>query len=348
TPAANDSSSYLASNGNAENKYTKDALGRVHRLTICYSHPKTKPSRNKSILLTKLYSYSVMSFGFQITYRKEVLLRLCLSSIGYSFENNESRLRQVYSLLMWMLLFVLVFPEIHFVVENISNIPLATDALCPLLTSILSLSKVMTLYFKKNGFYRIIKQLDDMWMKSSESDRLILQKGHKIDKRLTLTYLISSVSVAILYLLFPIVKAIFELQSTGSTVWIMPMRSIFLYDISVSPNYYLTYLWFIQSTYLAAIGSVGIDCLFYGSAFNISSHFEIIQRKVRNRTFDSTQHDDINERRVTPENFFGIINYHQQVLSICKEFQRLYSVVLFTQFLITSVQLCVIAFQLTL
>lgn len=123
-----------------------------------------------------------------------------------------------------------------------------------------------------------------------------------------------------------------------------------MYDITVSPNYEMTYLWFVQCTYLAAIGSVGVDCLFYGSSFNISSHFQIIQKKIRNTTFDqfTIQQETHSGKRIIAEEIFEIIKYHQKVLNICDEFQYLYSAVLFTQFTVTSVQLCVIAFQLTL
>lgn len=92
--------------------------------------------------------------------------RLCLNGIGYSFKHNESRGRQIFALLSWVSILIVIIPEWHFVIENISDIPLATDALCPLLTSILTISKVMTFYFRKGKFYDIIEQLDNMWLKS--------------------------------------------------------------------------------------------------------------------------------------------------------------------------------------
>lgn len=61
---------------------------------------------------------------------------------------------------------------------------------------------------------------------ASKDDRIFLEKGRMIDRRLTLTYFISTIGVAVLYLMFPIVKATYEIQTTGSTIWIMPMRSV--------------------------------------------------------------------------------------------------------------------------
>lgn len=92
--------------------------------------------------------------------------RLCLKSIGYSFKQNENLLHRLYSLLSLISVLAIVIPELHFVIENISDIPLATDALCTLLTTFLSFLKILTMYSKKDIFYNVINQLDDMWLKS--------------------------------------------------------------------------------------------------------------------------------------------------------------------------------------
>lgn len=96
-------------------------------------------------------------------------------------------------------------------------------------------------------------------------------------------------------------------------------------------------MWFAQCTYLAAVGSVGVDCLFYGGSFNISSHFQIIQKKIRNATFEQTiVENGIRMNKRVLKEFSDVVQYHQKVLRICDEFAHLYSAVLFTQFLITS------------
>lgn len=91
--------------------------------------------------------------------------RLCLNTIGYSFRKNESQFRRIFALLSCMSLTLIIIPEFHFVIANISDIRVATDALCTFLTSILSLSKILTMYFKRDKFYHIIEELDDMWLK---------------------------------------------------------------------------------------------------------------------------------------------------------------------------------------
>lgn len=115
----------------------------------------------------------------------------------------------------------------------------------------------------------------------------------------------------------------------------------FIYDATVSPNYEITFLWFCQATFMCVFGSVGIDCLFYGCVFNISAHFQVIQRKILNFKFSTGNAHTMYELK-------QFVRYHQKMLLLCEEFSELYSPMLFIQFLITAAQICVIAYQLTL
>lgn len=119
----------------------------------------------------------------------------------------------------------------------------------------------------------------------------------------------------------------------------------FTYDITVTPNYELTYLWFAHGTFMVVAGSVGVDCLFYGWASNIRSHFQVIQKRFQNLKFSATETlvytQDLND-------FMYTIRYHEKVLALCNQCSDLYAPIIFVQFLITSLLICVIAFQLTM
>lgn len=90
-----------------------------------------------------------------------------LSFIGYSLNKNEKYYWLVYACVNWILLAIICLPELHFVINNASNIQLATDALCTLLTSILSLSKLITLQMKRTSFYNLIFKLNELWSKGT-------------------------------------------------------------------------------------------------------------------------------------------------------------------------------------
>lgn len=99
----------------------------------------------------------------------------------------------------------------------------------------------------------------------------------------------------------------------------------------------------MHGTLLAMAGSIGIDTLFYASAFNLSGHFQIIQHKIEHLKINN-----FNDRNASSMDLIDIIKYHKNIIDMCNELTKLYQPILFTQFLISSVQICVIAFQLTL
>ena len=99
-------------------------------------------------------------------------------------------------------------------------------------------------------------------------------------------------------------------------------------------------MWFVQSTYLAAVGSTAIDTLFYASAFNLSGHLKIIQYNLEHLEFNGIINDS--------EGLCCIISKYTQIIDTCNDLTDVYKPILLTQFLISSLQICVIAYQLTL
>lgn len=139
----------------------------------------------------------------------------------------------------------------------------------------------------------------------------------------------------------------------------------FIYDETKSPYYELTYLWFIQATFISACGATAVDTLFYASAFNLGGHFKAIRNRLENVNYEkikfvkpmnqgikATQKIGILknsfEQNKLYANLIAAIQYHQEIYEMCQIMLDAYRPVVFMQFLISSVQLCVIAYQLTL
>lgn len=100
----------------------------------------------------------------------------------------------------------------------------------------------------------------------------------------------------------------------------------------------------MQATFLSAFGATGIDSLFYASAFNLSGHFEVIQSKIINFKYET---DRFTSKALCKE-FDVLIRYHRQIIEMCEMLQSAYKPIVFMHFLISSLQICVIAYQLTL
>lgn len=61
---------------------------------------------------------------------------------------------------------------------------------------------------------------------ASSEDKLLMEKASSIERRITWVYLLSGSGAGSFYLITPIYKAIYTLQTTGNATWIMPMRGV--------------------------------------------------------------------------------------------------------------------------
>lgn len=61
---------------------------------------------------------------------------------------------------------------------------------------------------------------------ASSEDKPLLEKAANIDSRLAWVYFLSAFAAGASYLIAPILKALYEIQTTGNATWVMPMRSV--------------------------------------------------------------------------------------------------------------------------
>lgn len=85
--------------------------------------------------------------------------------MGYDLRVVESTRLKIYTLVNLFFLTAILFPESKFVTDNISDIELASDGLCTLLTGVLCVTKLITIRLKKKYFYQLIWSLQDKWSK---------------------------------------------------------------------------------------------------------------------------------------------------------------------------------------
>lgn len=98
---------------------------------------------------------------------QKLLLTLC----GFNIRKKENWARILNAALHILFLALISVAEFQFVIENIVDIPLVTDALCPLLTSILSTAKLLTVLVTRKKFYKMIWTLENMWNDGRNNER---------------------------------------------------------------------------------------------------------------------------------------------------------------------------------
>lgn len=132
----------------------------------------------------------------------------------------------------------------------------------------------------------------------------------------------------------------------------------FPYDIQRSPNFELTYLWFVQATFTAVFGTLATDTFYYGCALALSGHLRVVQHRIGRLNFERAgdndrltgndyKHRSKRRRRISRE-FRELLAHHERVLAMCADLVDVCVPIVFTQFWIASMQLCVVAYQLTL
>lgn len=92
--------------------------------------------------------------------------------------------------------------------------------------------------------------------------------------------------------------------------------------------------------------SMGVDVVFYGCAFNCTAHLRIIQKNMTEMIYESKR-EDCDKMALTNE-FRANLKQHSKVLDITKILNDIFYPVILAQFLLSSLQLCVIAYQLTM
>ena len=84
---------------------------------------------------------------------------------------------------------------------------------------------------------------------------------------------------------------------------------------------------------------VATDGLFVSFTINLVAHLQILQNSIKDNKFlkpDEEQQKELN----------WFIEYHNLILSLYNEVRDIYSPIVFGQFLMTSLQVCVIVYQM--
>ncbi|CAO1423908.1 unnamed protein product [Diamesa serratosioi] len=264
----------------------------------------------------------------------EHFMNLQIKCLKLIFCQREARKFAKFVIVIFILTIIfLLFSEALFVVINVNDLLEAADAVGTFLTGILGLVKYFTFLRNKSGFYQLMDKLNELSLKNIAKHSKVLEKANKISNLVTKFNLILTLFTAIGYCLIPIITNIYyHLINGGPFLELMPMKTAYFYDTSISPNYEFTYILICVAMFCIVFSSISVDSLFIGFCLNICAHFNII----RSSTFE----EDFNYK--------SFIKCHQELIALCTDLNEIYVLVIFTQFLVCSMLLCGIGFQLVM
>lgn len=155
--------------------------------------------------------------------------RRMLSLVGYDVQpHRESPVRFAITAISLVLLYAIMWPELAYVRAHIGDIRLATDGMCPLLFGFSSAARLLTLRVRRRQFYRLIGRMEALWQRAERrpADGAVLRAAFGRENRLSFPYILSTSAVGVLYLVFPVASAVYQLVSGGNVTREIPMRSM--------------------------------------------------------------------------------------------------------------------------
>lgn len=99
----------------------------------------------------------------------------------------------------------------------------------------------------------------------------------------------------------------------------------------------LIYALTVYCIYVVVITAIGVDTLFCGFSFFICAQFQIISYELSKKKIFKNKDETVQ----------NAIKKHTVLINLCIKLSDAYQPVIFAQFLISSLQLCVVGYQIT-
>ncbi|XP_034487646.1 odorant receptor 82a-like [Drosophila innubila] len=274
------------------------------------------------------------------------LQEICLRVMGHSMESSDERaltpgLKHVASLL---LVISAEYPLMSYVIYNRDDMELITACLSVAFTNLLTVIKISTFLVYKQNFWQMMHSFRQMYSKSQQSLEVVgygyVERANKLAAFLGKAYCISCAVTGLYFMLAPIVKII--TSSWRGVVYIreLPMPMKFPFNDIDSPGYEFGFIYTVFVTIAVVLFASAVDGLFISFAINLRAHFQALQQRIHELTFD------LNQEQAVQQQITQVVQYHVQLLNLGKQLRITYTPIVFGQFLITSIQVGVIIYQI--
>lgn len=179
-----------------------------------------------------------------------------------------------------------------------------------------------------------------------------IDKANKMDRFVFLSMFLACCSATTGYCTAPMIKNLITYFLMEQPFpYEMPLNATYFVEYKYFPAYQILYLSQGYNSILSGMQNVSfclmwrfnskinplpffqqvvVDTFFFGSCINICAHFEILRRII----------NDIEVKE--------FVDYHQRVLELSEKINKIFSIVIFEEYLILSVIFCVIGFQVVI
>ncbi|XP_067626408.1 odorant receptor 82a [Eurosta solidaginis] len=281
--------------------------------------------------------------------------RNCLSLMGHQdiYDNNnklnENEQKSKYChnfcqmLKNVLLLLVMVsaqLPMMDYIIYHIDDLALATACLSIVFTNVLTVIKTSTFLAYKHEFKRLMAEFELMYDELNIiGAKKCLVTANVAANRFVKLYFYSVSCTGLYFSIKPLISMIWAKLHGKPLMKELPMPMRFPFDFESTPGYQFAYVYTILVTIAVVMHATSVDGLFVSFTTNLRGHFQALQYFIETNTFDKS--DALLQRELG-----SYVKYHVHLLSMSKRVQDIFKPIIFGQFFMTSLEVCVIIYQL--
>ncbi|XP_011208732.2 odorant receptor 82a [Bactrocera dorsalis] len=288
--------------------------------------------------------------------------RNCLRVMGHQdiFDNNEAsssdeqkskskrqrRCFRHWQALKYVLLLLFMvsaqLPMMNYIIYHIDDLALATACLSIVFTNVLTVIKTSTFLTYKREFKSLMAEFESMYDELQEAGaKKCLVTVNVGAKRFVKLYFGACTSTGLYFTINPLVSMIWAKFQAKPIPLELPMPMRFPFDFESTPGYEFAYIYTVFITIVVVMHATSVDGLFVSFTTNLRGHFQALQYFIETNTFDKSE--------ALLQRELGIyVQYHVRLLGLAQSVQRVFKPIIFGQFLMTSLQVCVIIYQLVM
>ncbi|XP_017043538.1 odorant receptor 67c [Drosophila ficusphila] len=197
----------------------------------------------------------------------------------------------------------------------------------------------------KKSLIRLLEDLEDMHPKTLEKQKEYkLSDFEKTMRRVINIFTFLCLAYTTTFSFYPAIKATVKYNLMGYETFDRNFGFLIWFPFDATSNnwiYWITYWDIAHGAYLAGIAFLCADLLLVVVITQICMHFNYISMRLETHPCESEKDKE------NKEFLIGMIRYHDKCLKLCEHVNDLYSFSLLLNFLMASMQICFIAFQVT-
>ncbi|EZA58872.1 hypothetical protein X777_00693, partial [Ooceraea biroi] len=217
------------------------------------------------------------------------LNRICLTFLGIWPENNETKQKKLMSdirviIILNIMTWACLFPMLHSLLKIYDDIMSTIDNLQYTLPLLIAVIKLFIIWQKKSDILPLLNMMKDDWLRPKTSEeRNVMIKQARIARILTIFSCFVIIQAGAVMILLSVcgISMRYRTNRTDSGKLLL-LQSYYLYDVSNSPLYEITFGLQTVSLILAGIMYTCTDTFMSLLIFHVCGQLENLKARIRN------------------------------------------------------------------